>query len=141
MKRKALLITMTGLFLLFVAFGFFGNHGGDVRNVSREVGASEKFTPGEIEEAMDIAWQYFKEEFEGCKLLSLSYDETHSDKFAADWAAQYGMDEAIVLLSSFTTDSFGGDGSFTPNETYRNWQWILTRNTGGEWVLQTWGYG
>lgn len=141
MKKKALFITLTGLFSLLVAVGFLGGRGGSVRDASREVGASEKFTPGEIEEAMDIAQQHFKEEFEGCKLLSLSYDETHSDKFAADWAAQYGVEEAIVLLSSFTVDSFGGDGSFAPNETYGNWQWVLTRDAGDNWALRTWGYG
>ena len=72
MKRKVLLIMMTGLFLLLMTFGVFSRHGGAVRNVSREVGASEKFTPGEIEEAMDAAQQYFKKEFDGCKLISLS---------------------------------------------------------------------
>ena len=74
-------------------------------------------------------------------MQTLSYDETYSVTFSQDWAAQYDAQEAIVLLSCFTVDGSGGDGSFTPNGTYGNWQWILTRSSGEGWVLRTWGYG
>ena len=139
MKRKGFFLL--ALALIAAALLLTGNHGGDVRNVSREVGQSEIYTSGEIEAAMAIAQEHFRAEFDGCRLQTLSYDETHSVKFSQDWAAQYDAQEAIVLLSCFTVDSSGGDGSFTPNGTYGNWQWILTRSNGEGWVLRTWGYG
>lgn len=139
MKRNALLITMTGLFLLLMTFGFFGSHRGDVRNVSREIGFSQIYSSAEIEAAMDLAQEHFQKEFEGCHLLTLSYDENYSEKFSEDWAEQYNTEQAIVLLSNFVTGR--NSGGFNPNDYYSNWQWILTRNSGEPWQLQTWGYG
>ena len=54
---------------------------------------------------------------------------------------QYGGDELIVLLSSFDVDASGGDGSLNPNETYSNWNWILVRDSGGQWRHADHGYG
>ena len=50
-------------------------------------------------------------------------------------------DEGIVLLSSFTVDEHGGDGSLEPNGTYTRWSWYLARKNGGKWNIVTSGYG
>lgn len=114
---------------------------GRVAFAQRTVGASEHFSPAEIEAAMDVAQRHFLLHFEGCTLRELTYDEAFSDRYAAANAAQYGAQEAIILLSAFDVDASGGDGGFTPNSTYTRWQWILTRNGHGPWTLRTWGYG
>ena len=98
-------------------------------------------TPSEIEQAMEVAMNHFRKEFDGCTMTKIEYDEEKSGKAAREWAQQYGADEGIVLYSSFDVDASGGDGSFNPNSTYTKWQWILTRNKGEGWVLRTWGYG
>ena len=106
----------------------------------RIINDSALFSTDEINHAMHQVELHFRKHFHGCIFNSLVYDETVSLKSADEWAAQYDADEAIVLTSSFTVGPHGGDGSLNPNYTYENWQWILTRSTGGGWVLQTWGY-
>lgn len=131
------LLCLTCLFALLLT----GCGGGNVSRVHTVVGESEIFTQGEIEEAMEAAMDYFRKEFDGCTMTKITYDEAKGRKAAMEWAKQYGADEAIVLYSSFDVGASGGDGSLNPNSTYNNWQWVLTRDSDGEWVLRTWGYG
>lgn len=114
---------------------------GNIRQVEYDIGATAYYSSREVTDAMDTVCDYFEREFDGCKLLTVSYDEEFSQRRASDWAKQYDADQAIVLLSSFYVDGSGGDGSLNPNSTYDRYQWILTRNRNGSWKLQTWGYG
>ena len=114
--------------------------GGQVKDCERIVGESELYTEEEITDAMDAVTRNFMLEFAGCTMTELEYDESRSLELGKEFAEQYGADEAIVLFSSFDTDSLGGDGSLNPNSTYANWQWVLVRNDGGRWALMTWGY-
>lgn len=114
---------------------------GNVSNVQFLFNESAQYTKSEIQDAMDVAVSHFKKEFEGCTLTSIEYSEAKTASAGSAWAAQYGADEGIVLISSFDVDEKGGDGSFNPNSTYTNWQWVLTRSEGETWELQTWGYG
>ena len=98
------------------------------------------YNEAEIRAAMRVAVRYFEKEFDGCKLLAITYDEAKAKDAEPEWAAQYDADEAIVLLSSFHVDAGGGDGSLNPNSDYTDWQWVLVRNGGGKWELKTWGY-
>ncbi len=66
--------------------------------------------------------------------------DTFADEFS-EWAAQYEVDKAIVIYSSFDVDSSGGDGSLEPDSTYEDWKWVLVRNTDEEWEHATHGYG
>ena len=134
MKKMICLIC---LFMLLLA----GCGGGDASQVQTVVGESETFTQREIEDAMEAAMNYFQKEFDGCTMTKIEYNEEKSGAAALEWAQQYGADACIVLYSSFNVDASGGDGSLNPNSTYNNWQWVLTRNKGGNWVLRTWGYG
>ena len=76
-------------------------------------------------------------------LLRLDYNDEKSSSAAAEWAARYGADEAIVLYSDFVTDDderMYGTG-LEPGYTYRGWSWVLVRSHGGRWRLKNWGYG
>ena len=110
--------------------------------VQINIESSSLYTKSEIQSAIDICVDYFNENFEGCVLTEISYDDEFCIKEKDKWAVQYEADEAIVLTSTFVVDENGGDGSFNPNDTYTDWQWILTlsNSDGEEWVLQTWGY-
>ena len=55
------------------------------------------------------------------------------------WSENYGA-EAIVLKSDFYVDDGGRSATLEPDETYRNYEWILTKTVFG-WELRTWGYG
>lgn len=97
------------------------------------------YSEKEVEEAFTVVEKYFKQNFKGCTLESLSYDEDYSLEESEEWMKQYAADEVIVLMSGFTTDARGGDGSLDSNSTYEDWKWVLTRSNGGPWTLQTWG--
>lgn len=114
--------------------------GGDVRHVSREIGESEIYSPAEIDSAMDVVVRFFADNYKGCTLKTLCYDEAVSAEAAPEWAEQYQAKKAIVLVSSFDVDGSGASPALNPNSTYENYQWILTRR-GWSWTLQTWGYG
>lgn len=124
-----------------VAVLYFLPRGGDVRPVRWEIGESVHFTQEDIESAMEVAQRHFKKEFDGCILWTITYEEDFSDRLAPGWAENYGAEEAIVLYSSFWVDGAKADACFNPDSLYSKWQWVLTRNPGEGWKLQTWGYG
>ncbi len=102
---------------------------------------SEIYTDDEIESAFQTVKDYFSKVFDGCTLTKLCYPgDTFSGAFD-EWAKRYDADEAIVLYSDFDVDSSGGDGSLAPNSTYEDWQWILVRDSDGQWRHATHGYG
>ena len=131
-KLSAVLLACVLLFLLSSC--------GQVGRVTVSYEESELYTREELEEAARATELYFFLHFRGCRLVSLTYAGDDTEQFEA-LAEQYGADEAVVLLSSFTVDSTGGDGSLTPGETYENWQWILVRPAGGHWRHADHGYG
>ena len=111
---------------------------GNVNHVHITPGKSEVYTQSDIEDAMDIVIRHFRREFEGCTLVHLYYEEdTIRNK---SWALQYGASEGIVILSSFETGPDAAGMGLNDNASYNRWQWVLTRSSGGNWVLQSWGY-
>ena len=102
---------------------------------------SDIYTDADIQAAMDTVMTYFETEFQGCTLTQLRYPGDASADLFTEWAQEYEADEAIVLYSSFDTDTSGGDGSLEPNTTYDDFQWILVRDNGGTWEVKTYGYG
>lgn len=127
------------LLCALIAAGFSAlPSGGLTAGHRRTVGASAVYSRADIESAMDEAERAFQMNFSGCVLRSLTYDEARCGKANEAWAASSGANQAIVLTSDFYVIS--GDGSLEERETYRNWQWILTRDD-GPWTVITWGYG
>lgn len=139
MKKRIMIIAVLVL-AIAAPILFFRNNGGDVSKVSKLFVTSGHYSEEDIYEAMDVVVEYFSNNFEGCTLIDLRYDESISVAAGKEWAEIYKAEEAIVLLSSFDVDASGGDGSLNPNTTYDNWQWILVRDVGELWRLETWGY-
>lgn len=130
------------LFLaLILMFSLAGCSRGSTQGVQTKIGSSDVYTQEDMESAIRIVTGFFRKEFEGCTLKTLEYSEELTQDDAEEWAQQYDAQQAIVLISSFYVAPNGGDGSLNPGSTYENWQWILTRNSGEAWTLQTWGYG
>ena len=134
MKRICNFLTVLLCGLLLAGCG-----GGDVSEVGRSIGTCERFSKREVAAAMDEVERFFRKEYDGCKLLRLEYDEEKTLKEAIDWSENYGA-EAIVLESDFYVDDSGRTVTLEPGETYRNYEWILTKTAFG-WELRTWGYG
>lgn len=101
---------------------------------------SEIYSESEINSAIDTVAEYFKLNFDGCTLTMLKYAGDDDNKSADEWAKRYNAERAIVLLSSFDVDSSGGDGSFNPDSTYKDCQWILVENESGKWEHVDHGY-
>ncbi len=101
---------------------------------------SEIYTQKDYEEACQVVFHYFKG-FTGCNMTEIQYaGDDYTDAMKA-WAESYGVDEVILLTSTFDTDSRGGDGSLNPNDTYIGWEWILARDNDGKWQHKDHGYG
>lgn len=119
------------------------NTTGDVKNVKIvEWEASKLYSDDEINSAIKAAEDYFKKEFGGCTLTKITYagDTKSLNETAYRKENGYDYDKVIVLVSSFETDSFGGDGSLNPNSTYDNWGWIMGEKHGGKWEHIDHGY-
>lgn len=87
-------------------------------------------------------------DFKGCTLKKIWYDEEKSNYHANGYLRNgkgsingTKIENVIVLLSEFDVDSEGGDGSFEPNSTYGDWQFILIRDSkSSDWKIDSWGY-
>ncbi len=114
--------------------------GGEIGSMKVTPWESELYSEQEVQSAIDTAADYFKKEFSGCTLTEITYAGDEESEKEAQYALKNGADEVIVLVSSFTVDESGGDGSLNPNSTYRNFQWILIRKNGGSWQHFDHGY-
>lgn len=120
---------------------------GKADNVVISDGKSTKFSKEEIQSAVNCVVKKFKD-FKGCELTKLWYDEKKSNQYVEGYisngkGSKNGVkaENVIVLLSDFTVDSKGGDGSLNPNSAYKYWNWILIRNSKtGDWKADDWGY-
>ena len=108
--------------------------------VDLEPGDSALYSHEDIYDAMDEVLEEFEEEFPGCVLTNLVYDEEYSIQKASEWAKKYGDDEAIIFLSGIDVAMDSPDGKMRSGESYKDWLWILTRDAGDSWEVQTWGY-
>jgi len=124
-----------------------GSRAGIVRNVQIDIGPSDKFTQEEIEEAIDSVKERFIG-FRGSLLIRLWYDEEASNHILEGYmTAGRGrtngvkIENVIVLLSDFETDSSVAQRGFRPNSIYRNWSWTLIRDSENDaWRVDDWGY-
>lgn len=134
--KKVIYLVLSILLIL----GVFTACGGDTAGHSREITGNTLYSYGEINGLMDIAEKHFKGNFDGCKLISINYDEEFSQKRAEGWKKQYSAESAAILTSNFYVGEKGGNGSLNPNSIYENWQWVFIKEN-GFWTLKTWGYG
>ncbi len=135
MKTYIGAIVLCAMLLCFTACG------GNVKNVNVLEYKSDIYTDAEIDDAIDVAIDYFKAEFSGCTMTEITYAGDDALEAHEEFAAWHNADEVIVLVSSFDVDASGGDGSLNPNSTYSGWKWILVRNNGGDWRHADHGYG
>ena len=140
LKRRIAILSTVAVVLFFLIIWMMTGGRGNTSSCERYIGASKLYSEHEIGQAMDLVESVFESEFKGCYLISLTYEEELSMLYCDDWASQYDADEALILASVFDVGPSGGDGSLKQNSTYSNWQWVLTRNKGESWTLQTWGY-
>ena len=111
---------------------------GNVNHVLVESPASDIYTEAELDAVIAAAMDYFHDYFGGCTLESIAY--TGDERSTSCDAAQYGVDEVVVLTSSFSVGKRGGDGSLNPGGHYSKWLWIMGRKDGEDWKHLDHGY-
>ena len=126
--------------MCFLTMLCFVSCGGNVRNARTREVASELYSQKEINAAIRTIKMDFAIDWSGCTLTEIYYAGDDYTKRYQDFADRNNADDVIVLLSTFTVDSSGGDGSLIPNYTYEKWGWILVRNKGGHWKHVDHGY-
>ena len=141
-KLICILLSVTVLFLMS-ACNVQLNKSGNVKSVKiEEWEVSKLYSDDEIKAAIKVSEDYFEKEFGGCTLTKITYAgdnvSLNETAYRKDNGSDY--DKVIVLLSSFDTDSFGGDGSLNPNSTYDNWNWIMGKKQGDKWEHIDHGY-
>ena len=136
MKKRPLIVLIVLLMVAVIVTLLTG--GGNVRNAERIVGESSLYTKREIEAAMDVAVNKFRRNFDDCKLLRIAYDEEKTLSEREYQKEKYGKDEIIVLVSDFYVGN-RAEPTFSPNQTYKNWKWILEKSAFG-WKLIGSGY-
>lgn len=132
MKRMKILVSVLLCAVLLSACG------GNTANAWREgMTLSDVYTEAEINDAMDTVEAYFRAEFAGCELMNLRYDESALDLMEQSYMAErYGADEAIVLLTDFSTSRWVWEDGLQPDDCYIDWKWVLTRDGDGQWQIQ-----
>ena len=137
MKKKYLFFVLAVL-VMALAAGFVMNRGGDVRDVERQATANTLYTDADVEAAMDLVVKTFSQGFEGCKLLTVAYDEEETQKEIERQRQRHGDLRLMVLVSSFRAGE-DAEGGFERNMTYTGWKWILQDGDDG-WKMISWGY-
>ena len=94
----------------------------------------------DIEAAIRVTKYYFIKEFEGCKLLTITYGGDDMLENHKEFAPSGKIEDVIVLESSFYVSPDGGDGSLSQDDIYNNWKWIIIKDSNGNWVHKDHGY-
>ena len=105
-----------------------------------------KFDEEEINKAMDIVKEDFN--LKGCTLKKVWYEKEKSNYAIKGYLGNgkgsingVKPDNVIVLFVEFDVDNAGGDGSFEPDSTYSEWQFILIRDDKeNHWRIDDMGY-
>jgi len=120
---------------------------GNVDNVEITIGASEKFSVIEIKEAINLVKEHFVTYYFGSELLQLWYDEIRSEQ-QINFYMNNGRgrsngvirDNVIILFSNFHVGS-RACMTFYPNTIYKEWVWILIRDSADDpWRIDDWGF-
>jgi hypothetical protein len=119
---------------------------GKVENVEITIGASDKFSTWEIEEAIECVKERFVDDYRGCELLKLWYDEGSSEShierfmtFGRGRLTDTGSKNVIVLFSDFMAGR-RACMTFNPPMLHKDWVWVLARDSAsGSWRIINWG--
>ncbi len=111
----------------------------EVQVATEQTQMQETTDSSDLEGAKQMAADFFAENFEGCIMNTLEYDDSYSSEEYAQIAASYGADEAVIFTSSFYVPQDCDNMTLNPGMTYEDYTYTLTRSAGQDWVIQTCG--
>ncbi len=142
-RKKVLIAAASALVSLGVLMALLLPSGGNVQSAKHIAHATDLYTKEDIEAAFDAIESEFASGFKGCTLKELRYDDEIEAQYLDETPEhkQKGTGDRIVVLSEFTTNWQASDEGFSPNDSYEDWQWILTRpSQHSPWEVVGWGY-
>ena len=113
---------------------------GNVKHTVVESPASDIYTEAELDAVIAAAMDYFHDYFGGCTLESIAYAGDERTAGYAEDRARYGVDEVVVLTSSFSVGKHGASPSLNAGGHYSKWLWIMGRKDGEDWKHLDHGY-
>mgnify|MGYP006377376717 FL=1 len=125
---------------ILLLFSLCACNRGKIDDVKMPFMESEIYSQEDISLAISTITKEFETGWRGCTLTEIYYAGDDVSAEYQDWAERYNADEVIVLLSSFNTDSPAGNSGLNSDFTYKNWNWILVRTSGGNWKHVDHGY-
>ena len=138
---KKIFIVLCMLIVCSLLYACKSNENSD--DVEITYGESEQFSDSEMEDAVDVIIEKFKD-FEGCELIKIWYDESKANLEVERYIARENSmkkENIIIFYSDFKVDSTGKNPVLNPDSTYTDWMWILTRDDiTKEWTVKDWGY-
>ena len=114
---------------------------GDVSNAKIIRVESEIYSNEEINSAINVIFERFKENYNGCSLLKIEYIGDEKNDEYIDWAERNNKSEVIVFISDFKVAPNAGDGILNSDSEYKGYRWILVRNENENWIHVDGGYG
>ena len=136
----AVVVIWAGAFIVeYLKFHSFED--GDVSNVKIIPMESEIYSNEEINSAINVILERFKENYNGCSLLKIGYIGDEKNDEYIDWAERNNKSEVIVFISDFKVAPNAGDGILNSDSEYKGYRWILVRNENENWTYADCGYG
>ena len=136
----AVVVIWAGAFIVeYLKFHSFED--GDVSNVEIIPMESEIYSNEEINSAINVILERFKENYNGCSLLEIEYIGDEKNDEYIDWAERNNKSEVIVFISDFKVAPNAGDGILNSDSEYKGYSWILVRNENENWTYADCGYG
>ena len=136
----AVVVIWAGAFIVeYLKFHSFED--GDVSNVKIIPIESEIYSNEEINSAINVILEHFKENYNGCSLLEIGYIGDEKNDEYIDWAERNNKSEVIVFISDFKVAPNAGDGILNSDSEYKGYSWILVRNENENWTYADGGYG
>lgn len=135
MKKLVTLLLTAALVLALAGCGKIS------ANVEITNDTSQYYSEADIHDAISVAQTHFRRHFDGCTLTAIGYAGDEEWEQMEAYADDQGVAQAIILTSEFATDDSGSGGVLNPNDTYRNYQWVLLRKANGGWSHFDHGYG
>lgn len=139
MKKKGILILLMVALLCLGTYGCkaYGAAHGNTMCTVRVVGLRGMNNWFSIQRTMKTVEKQFREEYEGCTLLTLRYDPERTQREVKPSDA----DEMIVLNGLFYTGNYDVNvlQAWSPNTVYDDYSWVLCRY-GNQWVIKSVGW-
>jgi hypothetical protein len=128
------------LILMILPFIFYGCslQDGDITNTEKIRVESNIYSEDDLNEGIEVVFKYFKKEYKGCELLNIKYVGDDKNTYD-DWAKRNNKEESIAFISDFIVHDNSKVQSLNEDK-YTNWNWILVRNKGENWILVDNGY-